>query len=390
MLNKSNFGHIRYLALMPDKPPESAPPVLHRSLLNRLRYKHLHMLVALGSSLNLHRASLSLAMSQPAATRMLREIEDMFGCQLFERLPPHAAHGLGAQLVRFAEASLNSLDRCARTWPRAARRLRLPVLGTIMGAAPDLVMTAVARMKAQSPQLRLRIMGDTSDQILRLLDQRRIDLAIARRSPTADSSGYGFEELGNERLLLVVRSGHALARRRKLDWEELVRDWPWILQPATSPARIALDQLLQRLELPAPADIIECSSVYSMQQLVQLTDAVMLLSESALKDYLRMGLVRALPVHRRAHGALRHPHPHRRRPRGQQRFVALLRAGQGLARPSWPAPLAFRPAISHGAGERRCGPARRPAVTRPGLQHRRAVHGHYTAVLSVPALVKLF
>ncbi|MFC3217226.1 LysR family transcriptional regulator [Comamonas sp. JC664] len=53
-------------------------------------------------------------MSQPAATRMLREIEDMFGCQLFERLPrgmrPTA---LGLQLVRFAEASLNSLDRCA-------------------------------------------------------------------------------------------------------------------------------------------------------------------------------------------------------------------------------------------------------------------------------------
>src|SRR3989475_2378048 len=69
MLNKSNFGHIRYLALMPANTPESAPPVLHRSLLNRLRYKHLHMLVALGSSLNLHRASLSRFRLDPSATR---------------------------------------------------------------------------------------------------------------------------------------------------------------------------------------------------------------------------------------------------------------------------------------------------------------------------------
>lgn len=95
---------------------------MHRSLLNRLRYRHLHMLVALGSSLNLHRASISLSMSQPAATRMLREIEDMFDCQLFERLPrgmrPTA---LGLQLVRFAEASLNSLDRCAEDWQCAAK-----------------------------------------------------------------------------------------------------------------------------------------------------------------------------------------------------------------------------------------------------------------------------
>ncbi|MFC3217227.1 LysR substrate-binding domain-containing protein [Comamonas sp. JC664] len=81
-------------------------------------------------------------------------------------------------------------------------------------------------MKAQSPQLRLRIMGDTSDQVLRLLDQRRIDLAIARRRIAGDSEAYDFEALGNERLLVVVRSGHVLARRRKLSWEELVRDWP--------------------------------------------------------------------------------------------------------------------------------------------------------------------
>ena len=33
-----------------------------------------------------------------------------------------------------------------------------------------------------------------------------------------------------------------------------------------------------------------------MQQLIQLTDAIMVLSESALRDYLKMGLVVELPV----------------------------------------------------------------------------------------------
>lgn len=314
---------------MSYQPPEPPPAILHRGLLNRLRYKHLHMLVALGSSQNLHRASISLNMSQPAATRMLREIEEMFGCQLFERLPrgmrPTA---LGAQLVRFADASLNSLDRCAEDLAvRQKGGYGYLAIGTIMGAAPDLVMTAVAAMKAQSPQLRIRIMGDTSDQVLRLLDQRRIDLAIARRNPSADGGPYAFEELGNERLLVVVRSGHALARRRKLAWEELLDNWPWILQPATSPARIALDQMLQRLGLQTPADVIECGSVYSMQQLVQLTDAVMLLSESALKDYLRMGLVKALPLRLDAplapFGIL--TRAHEPLSREQQKFIDLLR-----------------------------------------------------------------
>jgi len=267
-------------------------------LFNRLRYKHLHMLVALGSSENLHRASQTLNMSQPAATRMLHEIEDMFGCELFERLPrgmrPTA---LGRELVRFAENALSGLDRCAEDL--AARRLGgygYLAIGTIMGAAPGLVMDSIAEIKRRHPQLRIRITGDTSDQVIQQLEQGRIDLAICRRSANTDSQHYQFEELGNERLLLVVHRGHPLADRPELSLAELVDDWPWILQPETSPARIALNQALARQGLSAPADIIECGSVYSMQQLIQLTDAIMVLSETALRDYLRMGLVTALPV----------------------------------------------------------------------------------------------
>ena len=74
--------------------------------------------------------------------------------------------------------------------------------------------------------------------------------------------------------------------------------------------------------------------VYSMQQLVQLTDAVMLLSESALKDYLRMGLVRALPVcidvPMAPFGILTRTDD--APTQEQQRFIALLRAqARGLA-----------------------------------------------------------
>lgn len=269
-----------------------------RNLFNRLRYKHLHMLVALGSSQNLHRASQILNMSQPAATRMLHEIEEMFGCELFERLPrgmrPTA---LGRQLLQFAETALNGLNRCAEDL--SARQLGgygYLTIGTIMGAAPRLVMNTIAEIKALQPQLRLRITGDTSDQIIRSLEQGKIDLAVARRNAAMDSQHYAFEALGNERLLLVVRKGHPLLRRRRLTLEELVDAWPWILQPESSPARIAFDGELERLALPQPADIIECGSVYAMQQLVQLTNALMVLSETALSDYLKMGLIRALPL----------------------------------------------------------------------------------------------
>jgi DNA-binding transcriptional LysR family regulator len=268
------------------------------SLFRRLRYKHMLMLVTLGTSQNLHRAAEAMSMSQPATTRMLQEIEDAFGCELFERqsrgIRPNA---LGEEAIRFAQTALNQLSRCAEGIAEKSQGgYGNLAIGTIMGAAPELVVQSVAEMKRRFPRLRIRIMGDTSDQLIELLDQGVIDLAIARRNLESDRTRFDFEPLGNERLILTVHREHPLARQQKLDLEDLVMNWPWILQPPTSPARIALEQSLEAISLPSPPDIIECSSVFAMLQLVQMTDAILFLSEPVLKDYLRTGLVVALPV----------------------------------------------------------------------------------------------
>jgi DNA-binding transcriptional LysR family regulator len=97
-------------------------------------------------------------------------------------------------------------------------------------------------------------------------------------------------------LFLVLHARYPLVKQADMSWPALVADWRWILQLETSLARIAFDEALLRIGLLPPADIIDCSSIYSMQQLVQSTDAIMVLSESALRDYLKMGLVEALLV----------------------------------------------------------------------------------------------
>jgi len=268
-------------------------------------------------------------MSQPAATRMLREIEDMFGCELFERMPRGMRPTtLGLELIRFAESALVGLDRCAENLiARQEGGYGYLSIGTIMGAAPNLVMDAIASIKACHPQLRIRIMGDTSDHLIPLLAQGAIDLAIARRSAATDREHYEFEPLGNERLLIVVRANHPLTQQKRLKLPDLIKHWPWILQPQTSPARQGFDQVLARLALALPTDMIECASVYAMEQLLELTDAIMVLSDTALHSALRTGLVAVLPVKLDVQlapfGLLRRKGevPHRE----MRMFIALLR-----------------------------------------------------------------
>src|SRR5690606_40333454 len=61
-----------------------APPWYIRA---RLKTRQLLLLIAIEEHGNIHRAAESMNMSQPAASKLLKDLEDLIGVQLFERLP---------------------------------------------------------------------------------------------------------------------------------------------------------------------------------------------------------------------------------------------------------------------------------------------------------------
>ncbi|WP_035052126.1 LysR family transcriptional regulator [Andreprevotia chitinilytica] len=272
-------------------------PYLYQSLLHRLRYKHLFLLVSLAEHGNLHQAADTLSMSQPAATRMLQEIEQHLDCILFERLTRGMrATAIGEEIIRFARTTLGGLERCTDNltqWQRGG--FGQLVVGTIMGAAPDWIAQSVAELKVNKPLLKIRIKGETSDQLIELLGQGKIDFAIGRFSELDQHNWLDFEALGNEVLLLVVRSGHALAGKEAVNLPELV-EWPWVLQPLTSPARQLLEHEFEQAQVGTPQNTVECDSIFATLQLVQRSDAITVLPEAVLRDHLRAGLLTTLPL----------------------------------------------------------------------------------------------
>ncbi|MBN8410614.1 MULTISPECIES: LysR family transcriptional regulator [Halomonas] len=270
----------------------------HHALLSRLRYKHLMMISTLGRRRNLHQTADAMHMSQPAATRMLSEIERTFASQLFTRtsrgmLPT----SVGEMLIDFADNALARLDRCAEE----VRRHQLGgqgqlAVGAIMGAAPDLVAGAIIALKRDRPLLQIRLMGETSDQLAELLEQGKIELAIARYTSVLQHNAFDFEPLGEETLLTVVRCGHPLLEHDLPPLTALLDEWPWILQPMSTPARQALEKAFETLGVVSPRDVIECSSIFAALQLVQRSDGLMVMSESVLREHLEMERVQRLPV----------------------------------------------------------------------------------------------
>lgn len=266
-------------------------------LIGRLRFRHLALLVALGEHRNLHRAAQAVHLAQPSASKVVQELEKLFGVPLFERQPRGMQPTeLGTEVFAYARRTLVELQRFSEDLDSKSRGgYGQLIVGAIMGAAPDVVARAMADMKKERPLLSIRLMGETSDEIVQFLLEGKIDLAVGRFSNPEQHNLIDYEVLGNEVLCIVARTGHPLSLDHRLQLSMLAES-PWILQPLTSPARQILEQEFGQAGMKTPANVVECTSVFATLQLLQKTDAIAMLPESVIRDHLKAGLLVQLPL----------------------------------------------------------------------------------------------
>jgi DNA-binding transcriptional LysR family regulator len=169
------------------------------------------------------------------------------------------------------------------------------VVGALPGAAPDVVAHAITEMKRLSPLLVVKLIREPSEQILNLLAQRKIDLAMGCFSHPLQHNDIDYEVLADESLCVFARRGHPLARFERLDLRWLAQ-CAWLLQPPVSPARQIMEQEFGQLGMKTPSLYVECTSIFTTLQFVQKSDAVTVLPESVVRDQLQAGLLVRLPV----------------------------------------------------------------------------------------------
>lgn len=278
-------------------PKAPSEELLMQRLQNRLRLKHFALLRTLGECRNLHLAAEELNMTQPSATKLLQDVESLLGLPLFLRhsrgLKPTP---LGEEVISYAQLMLGQLRHfTADLESKRHGGHGFLSIGAIMGAAPDLVAPAVARMKIRYPKLTIQLLGDTSDQVMQLMEAHQLELAICRFSAAEQHAHFSFEALGNEKLLFVVSPDNPLVHKPPASIGELNNE-AWVVQPLSSPSRVLLEREFANQNLPRPGNLIECSSIFAALQIVQQTHAVTHLPEPVVREALQAGRVVALPL----------------------------------------------------------------------------------------------
>jgi DNA-binding transcriptional LysR family regulator len=268
---------------------------LSSAIRKRLRLRHLQLMLALSTAGSLRRAADELAMTQPAATKALRELEDAVGVQLFVR---HArgmnATVYGEAVMRYARVVFEDLDELREELAAIeAGDVGKVRIGAVMAPAPELLTRAIVGLKEAHPRLQITVQIDTSDVLVPALQQDQLDLMIGRIPDGVPALDLSFETLSEEALSIVVRPGHPVRAipRPKL---AALAAYPWIVQPHPSPMRQIIDQTFRESRVTAPVSLVETSSILTTLSLLRDADMLAVLPSSVALYYEALGLIASL------------------------------------------------------------------------------------------------
>lgn len=255
----------------------------------RLRSRHIPLLVALGDTSNLNRAAEGLGISQPAASKLLKELEDGLGVTLFER----QARGVvptdyGEALIRHARRMLTSLDDAFAEVSALRDGHRGQVaIGTILSPCADLLPAVIRRARQAYPALEISVRTGSSRDLMADLEAGELDVLVARFFAQSQHVGLRFEPLHNERLCVCARPGRAAGR-----WSlERLRQADWVLPPSGSVLRQEFDDLFRGVGLSPPGRVVNAENLLMVTTLLEGCDMLTVLPRDVLAHYARYGML---------------------------------------------------------------------------------------------------
>lgn len=235
-------------------------------------------------------------MSQPAASKLLNDLEALIGIVLFRhegrRLVPNY---FGEVLTRRAITILNELDRTREELNALldghAGRV---CIGAIDGPAVDILTRAISVLQTDYPQIDLDIRTGSSASLQQDLGLGHIEIMIGRPAGDMSDRQFRYEEIGHEPLMVMARPGHPLAEAQASSLAELTR-FPWILQSRGSRSRQRFDAIFRDAGVSLPARVVGSDSLVVTLAYLMRSDALTVLSGPVARQQMATGQIVEIP-----------------------------------------------------------------------------------------------
>src|SRR5437763_11020603 len=172
----------------------------------RLKLRDLHILLAVAQCGSMAKAAAQLAVSQPAVSKAIADMEHTLRVRLLER----SARGVeptryGAALIRRSDAVFNELGQGIKE----IEFLADPTIGELrIGATDPFAASVVAPimncLSMQRPRVSFHVVTGDLTTLLAEITARNIELAISRWSDTVGLDGMATEVLFEDAYVVVA------------------------------------------------------------------------------------------------------------------------------------------------------------------------------------------
>ncbi|ARP98561.1 pca operon transcription factor PcaQ [Pseudorhodoplanes sinuspersici] len=263
----------------------------------RIRFRHLQCFLTIAQLRSVGAAADALAITQPALSKTLRELEDALGVKLFLR------DKKGMMLTRFgdvflqhAAASIASLQQGIDSIKLAGNTGGLAVaVGVLPNVAASVMPKVVHLFKQTAPNTNVRIVMGSNSHLLDQLRLGELDLVLGRLAQPEYMIGLSFEQLYFEPLVLAVRSGHALLATPRFRLK-MISDYPWMLPHYGTIIRMETDRFLLAQGITPSNDIVETTSISFGRSYLLQSDAIWFTPRGAAVPDIENGSIALLPL----------------------------------------------------------------------------------------------
>src|SRR3954469_24174762 len=194
----------------------------------RLKLRELNILLAVAQAGSMAKAAKELAISQPAVSKAIAEMEHTLGVPLFDR----SQQGIeptqyGRALLRRGVAIFDELQQGVQdidflSNPEAGELH----IGSTSGLSEGIVLTVINRMALQHPRVVFHVAPGGLLLQYEELRGRRVELAFTRMFGSALDEDMDAKVLYEEQLVVAAGTENPWARRRKIALMELLNE-PW-------------------------------------------------------------------------------------------------------------------------------------------------------------------
>lgn len=242
---------------------------------NRLLPKHFALIRAIEETRQLSLAANVMAISQPAASRMLSEIEKLIQAPIFVRTPKGMEPtAVGSALARRAKSLLEDIREAAREIDAIRRGLSGTVrVGAVTGGAVGYIVPAIQALKSEAESADIHVDVTASGTLISDLLAGHHDFVLGRVPAGVDARQFEIVGAFDEQVDLLVHQRHPLASATHLRIADLVH-FPWVMQAPGAPMRQAMESTFVHHSAPIPANIVNTTSLLVMIAMLASSNAI--------------------------------------------------------------------------------------------------------------------